>query len=37
MEHWWNVIDRGKLENVLRKTPSEYHVTRENPRGLSWH
>jgi hypothetical protein len=22
MEHWWNVIDRGKLKNVLRKTPS---------------
>jgi len=26
MERWWNVSDRGKLKNVLRKTSSENHV-----------
>ena len=31
MEQWWNVTERGKLKNVLRKTPSEYHVNAWEP------
>jgi hypothetical protein len=31
LEHYWNVTDRGKLSNVLIKTPTDYHLKISEP------